>query len=163
MRAPRRCEVALRGAEANEHGEQLTETLGKDELHLGLVTDLELPEGYVASKIAKRPDAGRGFQSGTQKMVTPFAGKDKALKAVLQLHSDEGMNAARKMLDAKSNGPTFFSANPAIKERYDSDAAFHAGFDGLRWAKDHGAYDATVKSLQSRDARYDANHIGCRG
>ncbi len=58
------------------------------------------------------------------------------------------------------------TANPALKAKYDSDAAFKTGFDSLVWAKQRGAeadYEATIQHLDARDARYVQHHIQYRG
>jgi hypothetical protein len=158
-------------AEQNERAEVLRTAYARDEMYLAMITHVDVPGGFRAQEIAERPDAGRGFQSGTQKMTTAFASQDRALQATLQLHCDQGMNAARDLVDAgvlgaatKADVERELGRRPSIEARYREDPAFRAGFDALVWAKGHGdEYKRTIERLEARDARYAQHGIQYRG
>lgn len=88
---------------------------------------------------------------------------NNALMGVMQLHCDQGMGAARTMFETKQSPSDFFRAHPDLAQRYGDDPAFRAGFDGTAHAHAHGQYDEMMKSLDARDARYEAHHIAWRG
>jgi hypothetical protein len=150
--------------EANVRGKEQAEAIAKDEMHVALLGQLELPAGYRQEELAKRDEAGRGFQSVAQKMVTPFATKDKALVATLQLHADRGMNAARDLVASGLSKEGFLKSNPKIAEAYAKDPAFHHGFDALAWA--HGRspeeYKAALQALDQRDGWYSQSNVSFR-
>jgi hypothetical protein len=151
--------------EAGERGQQLTKALTRDELHVAMLTQLDIPNDFRAEQLAKYPNSGKGWQSGTQKMVGPMTTKDHALMAVVQLHCDQGMNAAREAIDG-GDVAAFMKAHPDVAERCAEDPAYKAGFESMRWAKDRKdgdvTYRALTKDLESRDARYDAHHVAWR-
>lgn len=151
--------------EANVHGDEQAKAIAKDEMHVALLTHVELPGAYKADQLAQRDEAGRGAQSLTQKMTTPLAGKDKALVAVLQLHVDRGMNAARDFIAIGGSKEAFFSAHPKLAEAYAKDAAFHHGFDALVFSKDHAPaeYKETCAKLAERDGWYQQSNIRFAG
>lgn len=152
-------------AEAHAHGREQANTIAKDELHVALLTQLDLPDGYKQAQFERRDTAGRGAQSDVAKMTTQFATKDKALVAVLQLHADRGMNAARDLISSGQSKADFLTANPKIAAAYASDAAFRDGFDAMVWAKDNQSPDQVkdlCKKLDERDARYSQAHVSFR-
>jgi hypothetical protein len=108
------------------------------------------------------------------KMGTALRTIDKKEAAVLQLHADRGMNAARSLIDggaisregAPDETKSALLRDPAMKAKYDTDPAFRAGFDGLVWQHQHdskASYDETVSRLEARDARYAQHSISFRG
>lgn len=137
----------------------------RDQLHAAILRNLDVPAGFKDAEM-KKLDVTMTSQSAASKVSDQFKLGDKALVATLQLHCDEGMHAARTMLQSGKGENAFFEANPAIKKRYAEDVAFHNGFDALCWTKSKeappGAYDAQIKNLESRDARYTAAHITLR-
>lgn len=152
-------------AEAHAQGKELANTIAKDELHVALLTQLDLPDGYKQGQFERRDTAGRGAQSDVSKMTTQFATKDKPLVAILQLHADRGMNAARDLISSGQSKEDFLKANPKIAEAYASDAAFRDGFDAMVWAKDNQSPEQVkdlCKKLDERDARYSQAHVSFR-
>jgi len=133
----------------------------RDQLHAAILDRLDLPAGFKDQEL-KKLDVSMTRQSAASK-VSDHVG---ARAATLQLHCDEGMHAARTMLEGSKGKDAFLEANPAIKKRYAEDVAFHNGFDALCWTKSKeappGEYDAQIQNLQSRDARYTAAHITLR-
>lgn len=157
-------EGLVRREEKNREGKEMAKALARDEMVNGLTLKLELPFGFKQSQCAERDYSTRSSASLGQKMTTELNGRDKASLAVLQLHCDEGMHAARDMFAMGKTKEALFAQNPSIRARYESDAAYHLGFDALVWAKkDANTYAETVGSLKQRDARYEANHIPVKG
>jgi hypothetical protein len=166
--------VALKGlAQANERNAELTKASDKDATRAAMVATLDLPQGYKNIELARLDAINPGFQSGTMKMGTTLMTRDHKEAAVLQLHADRGMNAARDLVAGskitREGGAAevakALAANPALKAKYDSDAAFKTGFDSLVWAKQRGTdadYDTAIKHLDARDARYEQHHIQYR-
>jgi hypothetical protein len=151
--------------EAHLKGEEQNAALARDELHVAMLTQLELPQGYKTEQLAQRAQAGQSAQSTAQKMATPFATLDKPLVAAMQLHADRGMHAARDLLEAGTTKAAFFAANPKVAEAYTKDAAFHDGFDALVWAheqKAQGAYKDALAKLTERDCWYSQSNVNYR-
>jgi hypothetical protein len=143
-------------AEAHQKGEEQRTALAKDELHVAMLTHLELPGGYKAEQLAARSQAGQGEGSAVMKMATSFATIDKPLVAFMQHHADLGAHAARDLIESGTPKEAFLAAHPSIAEFYKKDPAFHDGFDAMVWAKDQkdpGVYAAAKASVESRDAR----------
>lgn len=151
--------------EANVRGKELGRALTRDELHVAMLTQLDMPEGARAEQLAKYPDSGKGWQSGTQKMAGAMIGKDHALMAIVQLHCDQGMNAARDAIDS-GDVQRYVASHANVSARMAEDPAFKAGFDAMRWAKDQrdggAAYKSLVDDVARRDARYDVHHVAWR-
>jgi len=147
--------------EMEKDKEAMKDGATRDQLHAAILDRLELPKGFKDQEV-KRLDVSMTKQSAASKVSDHV----DARAATLQLHCDEGMHAARTMLEGGKEKEGFLKANPAIAKRYAEDAAFHNGFDALCWSKSDkapaGAYDAQIKNLESRDARYDAAHITLR-
>jgi hypothetical protein len=160
------------GGKAEEHGRELGLAKERGAMHLALVNSLQLPQGYRQVELDKWREAGVDFRSGAMKMATQLeVHHDKA--AILQLHADRGMNAARDLIEAGSitrdggqpEVDRILANRPDIKAKYDADPAFRAGFDALVWAKQHDtkAYDETIAQLNSRDRCYMQQGIAFRG
>lgn len=152
--------------EAHHKGDEQRVALAKDELHVAMLTQLDLPKGYKTEQLKERGQAGQSAQSTAQKMATPLATIDKPLVAVMQHHADLGMRAARDFIESGASKEKFLAAHPAIREAYEKDPAFHDGFDALVWAKTQqgapGLYDETVASFMARDCRYAQTHVSVR-
>ena len=141
----------------------------RDQLHAAILVHLDVPAGFKNEEIAKL-GVSMAKQDAASKISDQLELTDKSRAATLQLHCDQGMNAARTMIESGGQKEAFLKANPKIAQRYAADAAFHNGFDALSWAKDDSlkkdgdpsSYKAAVESLQTRDARYDAAHITYR-
>jgi hypothetical protein len=133
----------------------------RDQLHAAVLDRLELPAGFKDQEL-KKLDVSMTRQSAASKVSDQM----DARAATLQFHCDQGMHAARTMLEGSKDKDGFLKANPAIAKRYAEDVAFHNGFDALCWTKSKeappGAYDAQIKNLESRNARYTAAHITVR-
>jgi hypothetical protein len=134
----------------------------RDQLHAAILDRLELPPAFKDQEM-KRLDVTMTKQSAAVKVSDQIG----AHAATLQLHCDEGMHAARAMLEGTAGKDAFLKANPAIAKRYAEDVAFHNGFDALSWAKNDksapaGTYAAEIHNLESRDARYAAANVTVR-
>lgn len=146
---------------------ELKDGATRDQMHAAILQRLDLPAGYKAEEM-KRLDVTNTAQSASSKIKDRF--DDHGLGAALQLHCDQGMNAARDMIDAGQTKDSYLKANPKAAERYASDAAFHKGFDALVWAKKDStaangspaSYTNATKDLESRDARYEGAHVSYR-
>lgn len=144
-------------SEAHEKGIELAQTLAKDELHVSLLCQLSLPDGYRQECLKTHELAGKSFQSASMNMAGAFATKDKALVTTLQLHADRGMNAANQCMVSGMSRDAFLKANPQIGKQLAEDAAFRNGFEGMLWAKANLSNDDFAKcerELLNRDARY---------
>jgi hypothetical protein len=141
----------------------------RDQLHAAILDRLDVPCGFKTAEM-KRLDVSMTRQSAASKISDQFDLGDKALGATLQLHCDQGMHAARSMIEVGQTKEDYLKANPEIAKRYASDVSFHNGFDALSWAKDDSvakggnpsSYSDAIQKLESRDARYDAAHITYR-
>ncbi|MDB4938392.1 MAG: hypothetical protein JWP87_5364 [Labilithrix sp.] len=135
----------------------------RDQLHAAILDRLDVPKGFKAEEM-NRLGVNMTKQSAASKVSDQFDLGDRALGATLQLHCDQGMHAARTMIESGGGKEDFLKANPRIAERYASDAAFHNGFDALAWAKKESpaAFATEIAKLESRDARYDAAHVTYR-
>lgn len=134
----------------------------RDQLHAGILDRLELPKSFKDAEM-KKLDVSMTKQSTAYKVSAHL----DARAATLQLHCDEGMHAARTMLESSKDKTAFLKENPTIAKRYAEDAAYHNGFDALCWSKNDkaaptGTYEAQVASLESRDARYAQSNITLR-
>ena len=89
--------------------------------------------------------------------------RDNSTMAVIQLHCDQGISAARAMYTANQTPDVYLKAHPEVGKRFAEDPAFQAGFKGAMHAKVHGQYDEMMKSLDQRDARFEAHHVAVRG
>jgi hypothetical protein len=135
----------------------------RDQLHAAILDRLDLPTGFKNDEM-KKLDVSMTAQSAATKISNQFDLGDKPLVAKLQLNCDQGMNAAREMIEKGTTQAAYLKAHPECAKRYDDDPAFRNGFDGLTWAKNDSpaTYAAEIGKLQSRDARYDAAHISYR-
>lgn len=157
--------------ESHDKGTERKEALTRDATRGGMLLSLDIPSGYKAAELAKTPEAtknGKIFGSDADKVASAIDAHPGG-KALLQLHADRGMNAARQLLDANALSPNAtaeqvsqaLASNPAAKAAYENDPAFRAGFDSLMWAKGHdpAAYAATSKALDERDVRYQQHNV----
>jgi hypothetical protein len=150
--------------ETNVRGQELSRAAAKDEEHVALLTHLELPASFKQSELAKYSHAGKEAQSGAQKMTTMMASVDRPLVRALQLQCDRGMNAAVAMDREGVSKQAFFADHPTVAERYDSDAAFRAGFDAVtNTPKGSSEYTTLRAGLELRDDSYRLANIAVRG
>lgn len=151
--------------EAHQKGDEQRVALAKDELHVAMLTQLDLPAGYKAEQFKERAQAGQGSGSTAAKMATPLATIDKPLVAVMQHHADLGMRAAREFIESGSSKAAFLTAHPAIDAAYKKDPAFHDGFDSLVWAKeqkDPKPYKDALGAVATRDPRCSQTSVTYR-
>ncbi len=151
--------------EANVHGQELARAIGRDEAHVAMLAQLQLPESFRAAELAKYPEAGMGYQSAAQKMTSFLSGTDRLLAASLQVQCDRGSHAA---IEARTSGLSpegFLSLHPEIAKRCAGDAAFKAGFDAAVWAGARGGETSAnfEANLAARDAAYARASISVRG
>lgn len=158
-------EMAKGVAEDGKVGQERARAIPTDVMHAACVASLNgLPQAFVDSELARYPDS---LKNGTlaRTMNDRLANDvDRRAMIVLQLHCDQGMNAARGMCDAKLEKDGFLRSNPDVAKRCTEDMAFKAGFDALVWAHGKGAesYGAVVKDLEARDARYQQHSVAWR-
>lgn len=130
--------------EAHENGAKRAEAAAKDTAHVALLGALDLPEAYKAVRIqVDFAGVSRGFGSTAFKMTEAIAADRKAM-TVLQLHADQGMRAARDVLQSGGD-PARFAGRCA------SDAAFKEGFDAYRFV----AQNARPDERKTLDAQLD--------
>jgi len=144
-------------------GHERAEAMPRDAMHVMILGNLNgLPKGYADAERARFPkDAVDG--SFTRAMNAQLGRRDNLMMAVMQLHCDQGMTAARAMYSAGKGFDDYLKANPDVAQRYQKDPAFHHGFKAMVFAHDNGQYGEVVKALDARDARYDAHHVAWRG
>lgn len=151
--------------EAHEKGSEQARALEKDFGHAALVSTLDLPTSYKQ----KRMDGDFGgipkeFR-GRLETATNALMNDPKGRAVLQLHADRGMNAARDLQLSHRSPEAFFKANPKVAEQYRFDAAFHEGFDAYLHVKANGSAAERQEvddKLRERDGWYAQSHVQYR-
>lgn len=159
--------------ESKERGKDLQVNAERAAMHIALINAIDLPQGYRNVEQGRWRDVGTGFASGAFKLVERFETTARKEAAILQLHADRGMSAARDLIGARLIGDDYDPAElakalamaPDIKAKYDADPAYRAGFDAIVWAKQHdsAAYADTLKKLEARDVRYAQASISYRG
>lgn len=132
---------------ANAEGKELNDALKNDIAHqvtLRLAAK-RLPEDYVRSAVESRL-AGYDSDEGARKLLSASA--DRVMSAVIR--DTGGLEEAQKMfgdaardglqfasirgLDSKAGIEVYRQTNPAFRQRYDNDLAFHHGVDAGVWA-----------------------------
>ncbi len=163
--------AAYETVKANGHamlmGDALAKAIQSDNMHRAMLSQLNLPEAFKQE--AMRPfveQETEGSKSGATQMTEKLHSDPTwhAKAAILQLHCDQGMNAARMMCDGSPNRSTFIAGHPDVAKKLSEDPAFKAGFDSVVWAHNEGpeTYRGVCKDLEARDARYDAHHVAWR-
>jgi hypothetical protein len=144
--------------EAFTNGEERSEALQKDMMHIALVANLALPDGFRAAEAAMRPDATAGWQAPATKIAEKLA-LDPNAKAILQLRCDEGMHVALQYMQSGRPLDDFMKANEGFAKRFQLDAAFRAGFDAVVWSSEQGPkqLESSLHDLYARDARFHAS------
>lgn len=134
----------------------------RDTLHAAILQSLDVPEGFRQAEI-QRHGVTMTARSPAKKIADQILMSPGA-RATLQLHCDQGMTAARDMIEGRVDKDAFLKANPKVAERYASDAAFKNGFDAVVWAKktSDATYAETIQKLEARDARYAATQVTVR-
>ena len=146
-------------AEAHIQGEEQNGALIRENVHVATVCALTLPDDYKAKRLdADYKSVPREENSPATKMTEALL-KDPRGLAVLQLHCDQGVNAARDLLASHKDVATFLNENPKVADAYVKDAAFHEGFDAYLSTKDRKGVD---QQLESRDGWYAQSHVSIR-
>jgi len=165
-------ETLTKNLHAAHMGDILHGAVQRDQMQRALLSQLNIPQGAKEEALERFTEPETEGEASDASRLADKLHNDPAWHAkmaILQLHCDQGMNAAREMIDS---GPhtgvdrmKFSMAHADVAKRCAEDPAFKAGFDAVVWAKKQG--DATYKTvcteLASRDARYDAHHVAWRG
>jgi hypothetical protein len=143
-------------------GRERAEAFTKDQLHVYVLGNLSgLPKDYQTAQLAKYPEMAK--TSNLQTTLNKNLGHDgdHQLMARIQLHCDQGMNAARFACDTGVGKDAYLQQHPEVAKRCVDDVAYAHGFDAVFSAHGQGAaqYKEVVDALKSRDARYDAAHV----
>jgi hypothetical protein len=151
--------------EAHEKANEQNAALTREYAHVALIGVLDLPESYKATRL-EGDYRSVSKEPGSQafKMAEGLRADAKGL-AVLQLHADRGMNAARDLSRAGIDASAFFRANPRAAESYAMDAAFREGFDAYRHTRATQPPDVTRaldRKLDERDGWYAQSHVTFR-
>lgn len=154
------------------YGDRLGVAAARDQQHHALIATLDLPKGFQQQELAKYD----GTLGGKPPSPSSAAGRlAQAIvshpeeRAMLQLQADRGSNIALDMIATGEIGEKgvalTLAAHPEVKERYENDAAFRAGFDAAVYANKQGGTEmgTFLARLQARDARYEQAHIEYRG
>jgi hypothetical protein len=139
--------------------------LQKDNAHVALVGTLDLPGCYKTKRFEKDfAHVSREANSEAFKMTEKVAADPKGC-ALLQLHADRGMHAAKDLMLSKASVESFLKSNPKVAEQYQKDAAFREGFDAYLFTKANGSAQdiGTMEAgLVKRDGWYGADHVSIR-
>jgi hypothetical protein len=157
-------EMMMKVGEDGIVGHERAEALPRDAMHALILGSLNgLPQGYVDGERARLSnDAKDG--SFTREMTRQLGRKDNAMMGIMQLHCDQGINAARTAFSAGKTPSDYLAANPDVAKKYTHDAAFRHGFDGAVYAHDKSntQYAEMMTALDQRDARYTQHHVAWR-
>ena len=151
--------------EAHRNAEAQARALAKDTAHVGLIVALDLPPSYKGARIeAAYKHVPWGFQSSAFRAGEALTNDPRGL-AVLQLHADRGMNAARDLLASGADAAAALKANPNLVESFAKDAAFREGFQAYLYAKatlSAGEMKTLNARLDERDGWYAQSQIQFR-
>jgi len=142
-------------------GDEIAEAVKRDAMHAAMLANLDLPQGYKDETMTGLMSKYTDGWKGAAQRVAEQALREPAKMALVQLHADQGANAARRMCDAGVDRGAFFQQNVEAARRYATDPAFKQGFESIVWAKRHGdaEYKQATQALESRDARYTQAHV----
>lgn len=150
--------------EAHEKGDAQKAALARDNAHVAVIFNLALPPSYSNKRL-------NGDYKHVQKDKGPAFDQMRAIqsdtkgRAVLQLHADRGMNAARDLTGSGMTRDAFMKANPKIADQCAKDAAFKEGFDAYVFTKQHCTIDEGLemdRQLDLRDGWYAQDHVSIR-
>lgn len=152
--------------EAHQKGDEQAAAIQRDTAHVALIGVLDLPSGYKTSQFeGKYAHVGRGVHDPASSMTASLQNDPKGL-AVLQLHCDRGMNAARDAIAAAKNGVTmqaFLAQNPRVADALAKDPAFAEGFSAyLSTASDPAGKAELDRKLNERDGWYAQSSVQFR-
>lgn len=142
-------------------GDHIAEAVKRDAMHAAMLANLDLPQGYKDETMTTLMSKYTDGWKGAAQRVAEQALREPAKMALVQLHADQGANAARRMCEGGVDRKAFFQQNLEAARRYAIDPAFKQGFDAIVWAKSHGEaeYKHATTALESRDARYAQAHV----
>lgn len=146
-------------AEAHEQGVEQNMALTRDAVHVAVVTALDLPVDVKTQRLDHDYKGVRRQELDPAVKMAETLVKDPRGLAVLQLHCDQGMHAARDLVASHKDVATFLRENPKVADAYVKDAAFHEGFNAYLSTKDRNALDT---KLAERDGWYAQSHINVR-
>ncbi|HEY8077331.1 MAG TPA: hypothetical protein VIF62_24565 [Labilithrix sp.] len=118
---------------AVKDGEEQKEAIAKDQVHVALVANLDLPAPYKMARNKQYTDVGRDFSSSASKIADAIR-SDPKLAAQLQLQADRGTHAALDFVASGKPLDAWLKDNPKIASLYAQDPAFHEGFTAIEWA-----------------------------
>ena len=151
--------------EAHEKADAQKAALAKDAAHVAIIANLELPESYASKRLGSDfKHVGKEAGSPAFRMTETIKA-DARGRALLQLHADRGMNAARDCAESGQSREAFSKLNPAVERACVEDAAFREGFEGYLWVHRHGSREEKAqvdRDLLARDAWYAADHVAIR-
>lgn len=151
--------------EAHAKGDEQNVALRKDYAHVAVLGSVDLPACYKAKRFEKDfAHVSRATNSEAFKMTEKLAADTKG-RALLQLHADRGMHAAKDLMLSKTTVESFLKANSKVAQQYQKDAAFREGFDAYVFTKANGSareVAAMEAGLVKRDAWYAADNVSIR-
>lgn len=151
--------------EMHEKRDAQSAAFQKDNAHVAVLGSLDLPSCYKTKRFEKDfAHVSREPNSAAFKM-SEKVGADPKGRALLQLHADRGIHAAKDMLLSKTTVEAFLKANPKVAEQYQKDAAFREGFDAYLFTKANGTAQEIGKmeaGLIQRDGWYAADNVSIR-
>lgn len=142
-------------------GDAITAAAERDTMQAAMLANLDLPQGYKDQEMTKiMSKYTDGWQGGAQR-IAEQGRLEPSKMALVQIHADQGCNAARDMLAGGVDKNAYFAHNPGAAARYVTDPAFKRGFDAMAWAHAAGPaqYGAAVDGLKARDAMYVQAHV----
>lgn len=150
--------------EMHEKRDAQATAITRDCAHVAVVGSLALPDCYKTKRFEK-DFAHVSRTHGDAPAMLQKLDADPKGRALLQLHSDRGMHAAKDLMLSKATVEGFLNAHPKVAEQYRQDAAFREGFDAYLFTKANGSGReiATMEAgLIERDGWYAADHIAIR-
>jgi hypothetical protein len=151
--------------EAHHNASQQARALEKEFGHAAVVSTLDLPVSYKQKRLdGDFAAVPKEFRSRLEQATAALT-QDPKGRAVLQLHADRGMNAARDLQRSGMSPEAFLKGNPRVAEQYREDAAFHEGFDAYLHVKANGSAaerKALDAKLEERDGWYAQSHVQYR-
>lgn len=150
--------------EAHEKGDAQNAALVRDNAHVALIFNLDLPPSYSNKRLNgdfKHVEKQKGPAFDQMRSIQA----DTKGRALLQLHADRGMNAGRDWAASGMTEQAFLKANPNIAAQCAKDAAFKEGFDAFVHTTKHGTIEETNemnRKLDERDGWYAQDQVRIR-
>lgn len=144
--------------EQHVQGAELNDAAKREVEHYAVFTALDLPADYQKQRLEDFKGLPQDSRSPSTMAAWSLKSKPSDC-AVLQMHCDRGMHAARDLMASHKDVATFLEENPKVADAYVKDAAFHEGFDAYLSTKNRKALDT---KLAERDGWYAQSHINVR-